>query len=219
MAEKISSGAEARVYRSGADAVKVRMKKEYRHPDIDKHIRKSRTKTEGSILSRAAPTGVTPKPRSLSCSIEQEFPGEFLLVMEWIDGESAYSALPKMSTGEVTECIKLIAQSVAKLHQIDIVHGDLVLNNILLVDAGSGVRIIDFGLGKISSKVEDRAVDIYLLEKNLKLCLLEVPDAGIEAIVEQGYRKGSSEKQAESVLQRLVEVRNRGRKRELNAVG
>lgn len=201
------------------DAVKVRVEKEYRHPDIDRQIRKSRTKIETNILSRASTTGITPKPRVLTESIEKEFSGEYLIVMEWIDGESAYSALPKMDSKEVTECIKMISQSVAQLHQIGIVHGDLVLNNILLVDAGSSVKIIDFGLGKISSKVEEKAVDIYLLEKNLKLRLGELPGIGIEDLVEQGYRKGSEEKQTESVLQRLLEVRNRGRKRELNAVG
>ena len=96
----------------------------------------------------------------------------------------------------------MMAESLAKMHNADIVHGDLTTSNMMVLAnvpstasledsnqisahevlsyfkqaslaSSAGPRpsdlgqlyLIDFGLSKISSKVEDKGVDIYVLKR------------------------------------------------------
>lgn len=46
------------------------------------------------------------------------------------------------------------------------VHGDLTTSNIMLRDGNAGkIVMIDFGLSYISTLVEDKAVDLYVMER------------------------------------------------------
>jgi len=85
-----------------------------------------------------------------------------------------------------------VGRAIATLHAADIVHGDLTTSNIMIrnrnsnsnsngannnsssnsVDAtqagagaGAGVVLIDFGLGSMQAAPEDKAVDLYVLER------------------------------------------------------
>ena len=60
----------------------------------------------------------------------------------------------------------LIGESVARIHQKDIIHGDLTTSNMIFKN--EKVFFIDFGLGYISRKIEDKAVDIHLLKQALE---------------------------------------------------
>ncbi|KAJ3347876.1 hypothetical protein HDU83_001702 [Entophlyctis luteolus] len=60
-----------------------------------------------------------------------------------------------------------IGESLAKLHNVDIVHGDLTTSNMMLRTETNSVAFIDFGLGFVSSLAEDKAVDLYVLERAL----------------------------------------------------
>jgi Kae1-associated kinase Bud32 len=55
-----------------------------------------------------------------------------------------------------------LGKTVKKMHQNDIIHGDLTTSNMIWNDK---LYLIDFGLGKISIRVEDMAVDIHLLKE------------------------------------------------------
>lgn len=54
-----------------------------------------------------------------------------------------------------------------RLHDCDIVHGDLTTSNIMLRDENNSYNpiLIDFGLGMLKPTVEDKAVDLYVLER------------------------------------------------------
>ena len=52
MADKIAQGAEAIIYSDQATVTKDRFQKKYRHPELDKRLRKSRTRREAKILSK-----------------------------------------------------------------------------------------------------------------------------------------------------------------------
>uniref|UniRef100_A0A914KNG5 non-specific serine/threonine protein kinase n=1 Tax=Meloidogyne incognita TaxID=6306 RepID=A0A914KNG5_MELIC len=78
-------------------------------------------------------------------------------------------------------------------------------------DDNLNLIFIDFGLSQFSQKPEDKAVDLYVLERAIKSAHI-----GMELLLNkalQAYKEG--EKDAENVLLRLEEVRMRGRKRDI----
>jgi Kae1-associated kinase Bud32 len=46
------------------------------------------------------------------------------------------------------------------MHNLDIVHGDLTTLN--MIHSNNKIYLIDFGLSNVSSKIEDKAVDLNL---------------------------------------------------------
>ncbi|ROT35314.1 hypothetical protein SODALDRAFT_328635 [Sodiomyces alkalinus F11] len=124
---------------------------------------------------------------------------------------------------------------VGKLHRAGIVHGDLTTSNMMLrppptADSGietaetatdSGAKasldgdivLIDFGLSSQSSSDEDRAVDLYVLERAFGSTHPRAEVLFPEVL--EGYRGALPAKQATSVLRKLEDVRMRGRKRSM----
>jgi TP53 regulating kinase and related kinases len=123
---------------------------------------------------------------------------------------------------------KRIGQLVGNLHKIDIVHGDLTTSNIMIKaplekeqedDAADNKKnnpadliLIDFGLGKSSSSVEEHAVDLYVLERALQSTHPELPTHFMDRLLEE-YANVREAKSGD-VLRRLEEVQRRGRKRD-----
>ena len=69
------------------------------------------------------------------------------------------------------------------------------------------VYFIDFGLGFISNKIEDKAVDLHLLKQALQSKHYKIYEKGFNYILE-GYRKS---KNFENTIKRLEKVEKRGR--------
>ena len=53
----------------------------------------------------------------------------------------------------------------ARLHDGGLVHGDLTTSNMILRDADGVLVLIDFGLAANATLAEDKAVDLYVLER------------------------------------------------------
>ena len=140
----IAKGAEAELKRDGDTVVKERIKKGYRILELDDKLRKRRTALEARLLREARRAGVlTPQV------LEEE---KTSLKMEFIDGQKVKDVLDK-------NCISIskeVGRNVALLHSYDIIHGDLTTSNMLLKDGK--LYLIDFGLGFISKREEDKAV-------------------------------------------------------------
>lgn len=131
-----------------------------------------------------------------------------------------------------------IGVTVAKMHNVNIVHGDLTTSNMMLrnhdsvsvvsnshttastttttADWTPDIVLIDFGLSSISvntkktSSHEERAVDLYVLERSFV-----TTHVGSEELVKEimrGYK--ATCQSSDSVFVRLAQVRLRGRKRE-----
>ncbi|CAO3644642.1 unnamed protein product [Cunninghamella blakesleeana] len=103
-----------------------------------------------------------------------------------------------------------IGMALGKMHSIEVIHGDLTTSNLMLRDNGSLV-IIDFGLSYGSTMPEDKAVDLYVLER-----AFSSTHPGTEhlfANILKAYK--SHYKQSKPILQKLEEVRLRGRKRSM----
>lgn len=64
-----------------------------------------------------------------------------------------------------------IGSELAKMHLADIIHGDLTTSNMMLrhpsstADSKTQLVLIDFGLSYQSNLTEDKAVDLYVLER------------------------------------------------------
>lgn len=146
----------------------------------------------------------------------------------------------RMWTEELNELMGMIGSAVAKMHEAGVVHGDLTTSNLMLrpirtelkgefVDGvpavekanleesyegevgGGEIVLIDFGLAGQSSQEEDKAVDLYVLERAF---------GSTHPEAEEGFKEvlsvyGRSYKGADMVLKRLEEVRMRGRKRSM----
>ena len=106
-----------------------------------------------------------------------------------------------------------MGQVVGKMHERNIIHGDLTTSNMLLRGGArkSGELVmIDFGLGYIDNVAEDKGVDLYVLERAL-LSTHPNTEYVFEVLLDaykKTYGKGSAE-----VIKKFEEVRLRGRKR------
>lgn len=80
-----------------------------------------------------------------------------------------------------------LGAAIAAMHAAGVVHGDLTTSNAMLVpsddaDSVPQVALIDFGLSTVSSSVEDRAVDLYVLERAF-LCTHEQSEPLVNTVL------------------------------------
>jgi TP53 regulating kinase-like protein len=191
--EIIAQGAEAVIKTDGTTVVKERVPKAYRHPQIDSMLRKLRTRKEAKIIEKLQ--NIVPCPKLIN--VDEETKG---IEMEFVHGEKLRDVLEKL---DYKELCRIVGRQVGILHSKNIIHGDLTTSNMILKDRK--IFFIDFGLSFESHKVEDKAVDLYLLRQALNSKHYSIPDAF--GFVLEGY---SPENKAE-VLERLKQAELRGR--------
>jgi Kae1-associated kinase Bud32 len=125
------------------------------------------------------------------------------IVMEFIEGEPLVKVLEGSKLQDRKVLLRSVGQAVARLHRADLIHGDLTGAN-MLVREGL-VQFVDFGLGVQSTEIEDKGVDLHVLQEALKAVNME--DLYIE--VEKGYLKEWSG--GKDVVARVKEIATRGR--------
>ena len=194
----IKKGAEADIYETSDGILKKRVKKNYRVDSLDDRIRKIRTRAEANILQKSRQIGANvPKVVKINEN-DQE------ITIEKIEGPLVKDFL---SAGNYHQIAQKIAQQIALLHSNDIIHGDLTTSNMILDPKGNLV-LIDFGLAKHSSKAEDKAVDLHLLEETLESTHTEISEK-MFAIVLKEYQKLN--KNSKEVIDRYNKLKERGR--------
>lgn len=192
----IASGAEAVIIQKGPNVIKKRVPKGYRHPQLDLKLRSRRTRTEARLLEKAAQVVHVPKLIKVDERSKE-------LILEKIKGKKLASSLDKLNNK--SSVAKKIGKEIAKLHDANIIHGDLTTSNLLL--KGTNVFIIDFGLGFASHRVEDKAVDIHVFKEALEAKHPMYHKTLGTAFIE-GY---NASKNARVVLKQLEKVEKRGR--------
>ncbi|KAG6545598.1 hypothetical protein Mapa_012952 [Marchantia paleacea] len=207
----LKQGAEARVFESsfmGRKAVvKERFSKKYRHPVLDAKLTSKRLLGEARLLAKARRLGVvTPALYAVD-------PVTASLTFEYVPGASVKDLLLQSgllpSPGKIEEIAKQIGKAVANLHDGGVVHGDLTTSNMLIRPDTNQLVMIDFGLSFTSVLPEDKAVDLYVLER--ALISLHSSNGDIMGLVMSSYKQSS--KLWSSTLNKLAAVRMRGRKR------
>lgn len=151
----------------------------------------------------------------------------------------AESAGKEIQEGGLRVLMGKIGRVVGRMHAVGVVHGDLTTSNMMLrpfqihlikgttATNGAGgdgdhakiagesldgeIVLIDFGLAAQSLQDEDKAVDLYVLERAF---------GSTHPEAEEGFQEvlrvyGESYKGAKVVLKRLEDVRMRGRKRSM----
>ncbi|KJA15842.1 hypothetical protein HYPSUDRAFT_91682 [Hypholoma sublateritium FD-334 SS-4] len=230
----ISQGAEAKVYKGtltpgGVPIVlKYRFKKTYRHDSLDATLTKARVAGEARALLRCLRSGVNvPGIRMVDAS-------EGILGIEWIEGNSVKHLLPSGAAEDVDgdeevptglhaytledyglsadTLMGLIGVEIAKMHLADIIHGDLTTSNMMVRKASSQLVLIDFGLSYHSTLVEDKAVDLYVLERAFASTHPDSEPMFASVLSAYGKQVG---KEWPALRRRLDEVRLRGRKRSM----
>jgi len=154
----ISQGAEAKIFLVKDTIIKDRIPKSYRHPQLDTQIRTRRTRSEAKILTKALEANIN-VPKVINTN-------KFDLGIEYIKGDRLSETLNNYPGKKQFETMQKLGTQVALLHQNNIIHGDLTTSNTILSD--NKVFLIDFGLGFVSTKIEDKAVDLHLIKQALE---------------------------------------------------
>lgn len=139
--------------------------------------------------------------------------GQF--IMEHIRGvtlKQTIMNLPIESSTDLSSLGEAVGRMVAGLHNVDTIHGDLTTSNILVEQSTGQLVLIDFGLSYGSNLIEDKAVDLYVLERALTSTHPETADHIFQAVL-KAY--GVTAKNQKNILNKLADVQLRGRKRDM----
>jgi TP53 regulating kinase-like protein len=208
----IKQGAEARVFESTfvgrRSVVKERFSKKYRHPILDSKLTLKRMNAEARCTTKARRVGVTTPVLYYVDSVRHT------LTFEFVDGPSVKDVFLEFGSSVVVEerlddIATQIGHAIGKLHDGGLVHGDLTTSNMLIRSGTNQLVLIDFGLSFTSTLPEDKAVDLYVLER--ALLSMHSSCGNVMDRILAAYRKSS--KQWCSTMNKLAQVRQRGRKR------
>ncbi|KAI8893154.1 hypothetical protein BC833DRAFT_609385 [Globomyces pollinis-pini] len=128
--------------------------------------------------------------------------------MEYIQGQTLRDYLLETDNLSIAS---VVGQQLALIHDTNLIHGDLTTSNLLLrEDNTANVVWIDFGLSYVTTLVEDKAVDMYVLERSLLSTHPKIAKAFFDLLL-NAYKETSTN--SKEVIKRFEEVRLRGRKR------
>ncbi|XP_076941455.1 uncharacterized protein LOC143611009 [Bidens hawaiensis] len=141
-------------------------------------------------------------------------PVSHTLTFEYVEGPSIKDVFLDFGIKGVVEekmddIALQIGDTIGKLHDGGVVHGDLTTSNMLWRTDPNQLVLIDFGLSFVSTLPEDKAVDLYVLER--ALLSMHSSCGNVMDKILAAYRKSS--KQWSATFNKLGHVRLRGRKR------
>nr|XP_018913058.1 PREDICTED: TP53-regulating kinase [Bemisia tabaci] len=214
-------GAEARLftgnYLGKSSVMKERFTKSYRNSTLDAYLTKERIKAEAKTLVRCRTAGI-PTPTLYLVDFERK-----RIVMENLENSLTVKdyiiqlSETDDSNNNLNE-LEFISQEIGrllgKMHSANIIHGDLTTSNMLVTQDNGSVRLhlIDFGLSYVQQSSEDKAVDLYVLERALLSTHSNV--AQMFGAILNAYQLVFKDK-AKEILKKLSDVRARGRKRDM----
>lgn len=206
--ELLAKGAESDIYRAdwlGMPAiVKHRLPKSYRIEEIDEKIRRHRTKSEAKILSDVKRAGVR-APVLYDVDLKNKD-----IIMEDIPGPMIKDVMPDLTQEKRKDLAVAIGETIRSFHDVDIIHGDLTGSNMILVnndldDIKNNLAVFDFGLGRYSDLLEDKAVDLLVLKKSFQSVDYDIASETFDWILD-AYDHDSCK-----MRDKIAEIQSRGR--------
>ena len=232
-------GAEARLYKAlhlGRPCViKERFAKVYRQPELDDRRSRERNNSEARCLVKCRKAGVDAPLVYHSDSKKHE------LFLEWIDGPTVKKWLldgpviahlvenePPDAPAPLPQWAEPVAyavgEAIAKIHNINLVHGDLTTSNMILRGGQSynggtdgtyepaRLALLDFGLSSAAGSTEEKGVDLYVLERALLSTHTKIAISFFEAVL-KAYFEILTPGSVAAIKAKFEAVRLRGRKR------
>jgi TP53 regulating kinase-like protein len=203
----LQQGAEAKIFLNKNTITKSRIPKTYRHKQLDKKLRTRRTKAEIKNLIRAAQAKVN-VPKILSqdkqptgARQQARDNRQFDIHLEFLNGERLSQTLSQKPTKQQISIIKKLATQIRRLHNSNLIHADLTTSNTIFLN--NKIYLIDFGLSYYSTKTEDKAADLHILNQALQAKHHKTSDKLFQAFL-KSYN-------IPEVIQRLKIVESRGR--------
>ncbi|XP_053214741.1 EKC/KEOPS complex subunit Tp53rkb-like [Panonychus citri] len=215
--ELIQQGAEARIYfldYIGFPAVwKERFVKTYRHPQLDERLTKSRMKAEVKAINHL---------KNKSAFLSKSMPtilgvSDSSIIMTRIENAATFHEAISSEFFSLQDLFQRVGMVIAEVHKCGLVHGDLTTTNFMVKNDVSAIVPIDFGLSSFSTTPEDRAVDLYVLERSLLTSGRDDSDLFSNFLLDK-YKKEMESigiSVANAIVSKLDEVRARGRKRDM----
>ena len=202
----IYRGAEAEIclssYMGKKTVQKRRVPKSYRIKEIDSFLISSRTKEESKLISEARTHGV-PVPIIYDVDLK-----DGMITMGYLEGKRIKDILNSLDEKERKRICYMIGESIAKLHNHDLIHGDITTSNMILLD--DRIHFIDFGLGCKNSEIETKGVDLHVLMEAFESTHSRHPKC-FEYVLE-GYKK-EFRGNANPVIKKIEDIVKRGRYR------
>lgn len=181
---------------------KRRISKSYRIKEIDSKLISYRTKEEAKLIAEARSQGVS-VPIIYDVDLE-----EGIITMQHLKGNRIKDIFNQISDKERKElCIK-IGRRIARLHNADIIHGDITTSNMIISE--DKIHFIDFGLGEKNNEVESKGVDLHVLMEAIESTHSKYSD--YFKYVLEGY-KNELNNDAKPVIKKIDEIVRRGRYR------
>lgn len=188
----LSCGAEAVLFLEKNVVIKERITKKYRVKELDKKIRKFRTKREAKILQ------VLNDKKSICPKLISFCDKKMIIEMEYLEGVQLKEVIKENFAEQAGKIVAL-------MHENDIIHYDLTTANFIVKN--DKVFIIDFGLSFFSKRIEDKAVDLHLFERSLNAYHTLIKDQCWNAFL-KGYK---NYKDSDKIIKQLKKVELRGR--------
>ena len=204
--EIIYQGAEAKICKTkhmDFDVVKKRrLNKSYRINEIDNRLIFYRTKEESKLMTEARKHGVS-VPIIFDVDTQKG-----IITMEYLNGKRIKDILNGLSEKERARICRMIGESIAKLHNNNIIHGDITTSNMIFQD--DRIHFIDFGLGEINSEIEAKGVDLHVLMEAIESTHSRYSDCFNYVL--EGY-KNKLNNDANLVIRKIEDIVKRGRYR------
>ncbi len=205
-AKLIYKGAEAEIFLEdwhGKSAIrKSRIAKPYRVQELDESIRRTRTTHEANMMHEARKLGV-PVPAIQHIDLEST-----TLIMDYIGGPTLKDELHGLSMPKRKERCNALGILLGLMHEGGVVHGDMTISNVL--SQNGKLFLIDFGLGDFSREIEDKGVDLLLLNRAMKSTHYAFHSFLFNAFL-KGYAKSVGKKRGSETVRKMRDIEKRGR--------
>ena len=199
-------GAEAEIipskYMDYDVVLKNRIRKKYRIKNIDDRLISYRTKEEAKLMIDARKQGVS-IPIIYDVDLQNG-----IITMEYIKGRRIKDIFNDLNEKDKIKICRKIGTNIARLHNKDIIHGDITTSNMILCN--NRIHFIDFGLGEKNSEIETKGVDLHVLMEAME-STHSLYSSYFKYVLE-AYKK-ELKNDANLVIRKIEEIVKRGRYR------